>query len=52
MREEGYYFVKITDKWLIGYYFPDDNIWGLMGGSELKTKNFKEIGDKIELPKD
>jgi hypothetical protein len=52
MREEGYYFVKIHNKWVIGWYFPEDTCWNFVGSSDYVDLDFQEIGQKIELPKD
>ena len=53
-REEGYYFVKYRDKWMIAFWEGDDETiygWNLIGyTNEYKDSLFQEIGDKIELP--
>ena len=56
MREEGYYFVKYRDRWMIAFWEGDDETiygWNLIGyTNEYKDSLFQEIGNKIELPKD
>jgi hypothetical protein len=62
MREEGYYFVKIEGKWDIARYYKykfiinvsnSQGFWNSLEWDEFRSdRDFDEIGDKIELPKD
>lgn len=61
MREEGYYFVKIEGKWEIAKFYTflasvttnNHGFWNSLEWDEFRSdRDFDEIGDKIELPKD
>lgn len=49
--KQGFYWVKLYNKWTIGSLWNDHDTWAIIGSDEIFTSNdFQEIGHKIELP--
>lgn len=47
MRQDGYYWVKITFEWRIARYFSDYGHWFITGTSEVfSDSDFEEIDEK------
>lgn len=45
-REQGYYWIKITDGWVIGEYLPDSKWWYLTGNDyPLLEDDFLEVDE-------